>query len=178
MQQKVLVIHPERCTGCRKCEMVCSVFHYGESNLSRSLIKIIKWEHLGFYLPVTCQNCAEAFCTEVCPAQACHRDLDTQKVVIDGDKCIGCKTCVLACPFGVPFFDETLHVSVKCDFCGGDPQCVACCETKAIEYTEIDAANLEKRNEYSVILAAMRGYEGDEQVLKRISGGLGMPGLQ
>ncbi len=177
MGEKVLVIHPERCTGCRKCEMVCSVFHYGESNPSRSLIRIMKWEHIGLYLPVTCQSCDEPFCTEVCPAKACHRDPETNKVVIDRDKCIGCKTCIIACPFGVPFFDKELHVSVKCDFCGGDPQCVACCETKAIEYVETDLANLDKRREYSIKLAELRGYGGNEQVMTRISGGFGLEGI-
>ncbi len=162
MQEKVLVINPEKCTGCRKCEMVCSVFHYGEINPGRSLIKVKKWEHIGLYLPVTCQSCNEPFCTKVCPAKACHRDPVTNKVIIDKNKCIGCKTCILACPFGVPFFDEVEHVSVKCDFCDGDPQCVAACTTGAIKYIEIDQIDKEKKREYSVLLAGMRNLdEGD-----------------
>jgi carbon-monoxide dehydrogenase iron sulfur subunit len=160
MSQKVLVVDPEKCTGCRKCEMICSVFHYGASDPGRSLIRVIKWESIGYYLPVTCQNCDKAFCTEVCPAKACHRDPESQKVVIDKDKCIGCKTCIITCPFGVPFFDKVLRVSVKCDFCGGDPQCAAACETRAIRYVEAEMADMARKNEYAAILAAMSGYGG------------------
>jgi anaerobic carbon-monoxide dehydrogenase iron sulfur subunit len=158
MSQKVLVVNPQKCTGCRKCEMVCSVFHYGTSDPSRSLIRVMKWENIGFYLPVTCQNCDKPFCTEVCPAKACRRDLETGKVIIDKNKCIGCKTCIIACPFGVPFFDKALRVSVKCDFCGGDPQCVASCETGAIRYIETEFVDIEKKNEYSRMLMDMSGY--------------------
>ena len=170
MVDKVLVINPERCTGCRKCEIVCSVFHYGVSSPDRSLIKVKKWEHIGLYLPVTCQSCDEPFCTEVCPAKACHRDPETNRVIIDKNKCIGCKTCIIACPFGVPFFDKVEHVSVKCDFCGGDPQCVASCEMKAIEYIDIDQIDKERKREYSLVLAQMTGYGGDLPGISRVSG--------
>jgi carbon-monoxide dehydrogenase iron sulfur subunit len=173
MAEKVLVINPEKCTGCRKCEMVCSVFHYGFSDPSRSMIKVKKWEHIGLYLPVTCQSCDEPFCTEVCPAKACHRDPESNKVIIDKDKCIGCKTCIIACPFGVPFFDKTLHVSVKCDFCGGDPQCVASCTTGAIKYIDIDQVDKERKREYSSILAEMRTVESNGITANGIRGGTG-----
>src|SRR4030042_5758864 len=147
MQEKVWVVDHEKCTGCRQCEMVCSVFHNGASNPSRSRIRVIKWEHVGFYLPMTCQNCEKPFCTEVCPTKACHRDVETQTVVIDKNKCIGCKTCIIACPFGAPSFDTKDRVTIKCDYCGGDPQCVAFCETKAIDYIDADRVNLKKMRE-------------------------------
>src|SRR5512143_3445970 len=88
MNGKVLLIDHEKCTGCRQCEMVCSVFHNGSSNPSRSRIKVVKWENVGFYLPTTCQNCEKPFCVEVCPTKACHKDLEHQRVLIDRDKCI------------------------------------------------------------------------------------------
>jgi anaerobic carbon-monoxide dehydrogenase iron sulfur subunit len=147
MTDKILVMNPDKCTGCRKCEMVCSVFHTGTSNPNRSRIKVTKWENVGLYLPTTCQNCDRPFCTEVCPAKACHRDVKTNKVVIDKTKCIGCKTCILACPFGVPLFDKTERVTIKCDFCDGDPQCVASCEAHAIEYLDVDEPGISKRKE-------------------------------
>lgn len=148
MPVKVLVIDQEKCTGCRKCEMVCSVFHTGSSDPNRSRIRVVKWEKFGFYFPVTCQNCERPYCTEVCPAKACHRDLKTEQVLIDKDKCIGCRTCILSCPFGVPFFDKIERVTMKCDFCNGDPQCVSCCEAKAIDYVDIDTVHMYKRREH------------------------------
>ena len=146
MQDKVLVIDYEKCTGCRLCELVCSVFHTGASNPSRSRIKVTKWENIGIYLPITCQSCEEPFCVEVCPAKACSIDPETQRVLIDKDKCIGCRTCVLACPFGVPFFDKPEHVTVKCDFCDGNPQCVRFCDVGAVKY--VDAAEVNSERQY------------------------------
>ncbi len=146
MQEKVLIIDHEKCTGCRLCEMVCSVFHNGASNPSRSRIRVIKWEFIGFYLPITCQNCEKPFCVEVCPTGACHRDLNTHAVLIDENKCIGCRTCIIACPFGAPSFDWVEHVTVKCDYCDGEPQCVRFCEPSAIQY--VDAAEVSGLKQY------------------------------
>ncbi|OGO22633.1 MAG: hypothetical protein A2Z28_08220 [Chloroflexi bacterium RBG_16_51_9] len=145
MAEKVLAIDAEKCDGCRKCETACSVFHTGADNPGRSRIRILTWDNIGLHVPVTCQSCDKPFCTEVCPAKACHRDLKTNKVLIDKNKCIGCKTCILACPFGVPLFDKVEHVTVKCDFCDGEPQCVACCEPRAIEYLDEEFVGMNRR---------------------------------
>jgi len=150
MQGKVIVVDHEKCTGCRLCEMVCSVFHTGASNPSRSRIKVVKWESEGFYLPVTCQNCEKPFCVEVCPTKACHQDAENQRVLIDKDKCIGCKTCIVACPFGAPSFDHVERVSIKCDYCDGNPQCVAFCDIKALTYLDVDKVNIPKKREISL----------------------------
>jgi len=141
MTDRVLAIDQEKCTGCRTCETVCSAFHTGTSDPDRSRIRILKWDHIGFYLPVSCQNCDDAICTEVCPAGACRKDADLQVAVIDDKLCIGCKTCVLACPFGVPKFDKVQGVSIKCDYCGGDPECVKSCTTGALSFVSKDMAN-------------------------------------
>jgi Fe-S-cluster-containing hydrogenase component 2 len=127
--------------------MVCSVFHTGASNPSRSRIKVMKWENVGFYLPMSCQNCEKPFCTEVCPTKACHRDAANQRVIIDKDKCIGCKTCIIACPFGHPFFDIHERVTVKCDYCDGTPQCVFFCTVKAVDYVDADRIQMTRKKE-------------------------------
>ncbi len=150
MNGKVIVIDHERCTGCRQCEMVCSVFHTGASNPARARIKVVKWEDIGLYLPTTCMNCEKPFCVEVCPTKACHKDLEHGRVLIDKDKCIGCKTCIMACPFGAPLFDAVERISVKCDYCDGDPKCVAFCEVKAVSYVEADRVGLTKKREAAV----------------------------
>ena len=147
MQQKVLFIDYEKCTGCRACELACSVFHTGASNPSRSRIRVIKWEEIGLYLPLTCQNCEKPFCVEVCPTKACHIDSERHMVLIDKSKCIGCKTCILACPFGSPLFDKTEHITVKCDYCDDNPQCVRFCEVGAIKY--LDAAEVSGLKQYA-----------------------------
>jgi carbon-monoxide dehydrogenase iron sulfur subunit len=157
MKGKVLVIDHEKCTGCRECELACSVFHTGASNPSRSRIKVIKWEWEGLYLPMTCQNCEKPFCVEVCPTKACHVDPGMNRVLIDSNICIGCKTCILACPFGAPSFDNVERVTVKCDYCDGDPQCVRFCEVNAIKYVDASQVNKDKQfNAAEKLINALR----------------------
>jgi Fe-S-cluster-containing dehydrogenase component len=110
-------------------------------------IKVVKWESVGCYLPLTCQSCEKPFCVEVCPTKACHVDEENQRVTIDKDKCIGCKTCIIACPFGAPLYDKVEKISIKCDYCDGNPQCVAFCNVKAVDYIEADRINLAKKRE-------------------------------
>jgi Fe-S-cluster-containing dehydrogenase component len=70
-------------------------------------------------------------------------------VTIDKKRCIGCRTCIIACPFGHPFFDVQERVTVKCDYCDGDPQCVRFCEVKAISFTDADKTNISRRREFA-----------------------------
>ena len=102
---KALMINDEKCTGCRLCELVCSVMHDGISNPSRSRIKVIKWEAEGLYIPMSCQQCQDAPCMNVCPVKAISRDEDLARVIVDYDVCIGCRACVSACPFGAMSFN-------------------------------------------------------------------------
>ena len=102
---KALMINDEKCTGCRLCELVCSVMHDGISNPSRSRIKVIKWEAEGLYIPMSCQQCQDAPCMNVCPVKAISRDEDLARVIVDYDVCIGCRACVSACAFGAMSFN-------------------------------------------------------------------------
>jgi carbon-monoxide dehydrogenase iron sulfur subunit len=142
---KVLILNYEKCTGCRECELVCAVQHEGVSNPARSRIKIIKMEWEGKYIPVTCQQCESAPCMAICPVKAISRDQNLNRVLVNYDKCIGCRMCVTACPFGAMSFNGLTQKVMKCDFCDGDPQCVRFCETKAIRYAEPIEQSLDKQ---------------------------------
>jgi Fe-S-cluster-containing hydrogenase component 2 len=98
MDKKILTVDPEKCTGCRNCELVCSVRHNGVSNPSLARIQIVKWEDIGVYIPMSCQQCEDAPCMAVCPKDAIYRDEDLERIRINHELCIGCKMCVAACP--------------------------------------------------------------------------------
>ncbi len=149
MSKKIYVVDPERCTGCRLCEIICSVKHMGVSNPAKSAIHIIKWDQEGFYLPMHCQHCEDAPCMAICPKKAISRDESLDRVVIDYDLCIGCKLCVSACPFGAMGYDPDQKKVFKCDLCDGDPQCVRFCDMKAVDYVEVSRHSLQRMRESS-----------------------------
>lgn len=145
--EKVLMIDFEKCTGCRQCELVCSVSHDGISNPSRSRINVVKWEAEGLYIPVSCQQCEDAPCMTVCPVKAISREKSLDYVKVDYDVCIGCRACVTACPFGAMSFNIMDKKVFKCDLCEGEPICVRFCEVKALEYVDADQLNMSKKRE-------------------------------
>lgn len=141
---KALKIDLEKCVGCRTCEMVCSAKHTGTINPYRSRIKIIRekeWEGV----PMTCVQCEDPQCAAVCPVKAITRDEKLGRVVIDYDKCIGCRMCVAACPFGAMNFDSVAKRVAKCDLCDGDPECVKFCFYKALQYVDAGELATDKR---------------------------------
>lgn len=144
---KILMINHEKCTGCRLCELVCSVSHDGVSNPARSRINIIKWEAEGLYIPMSCQQCEDAPCMTICPVKAISRDQALDYVKIDYDVCIGCRSCVAVCPFGAMGFNVIDKKVFKCDLCEGEPQCVHFCDVKAVEYVDANQINILKKRE-------------------------------
>ena len=136
--QKSLNIDPGKCTGCLQCEMACSYEHTGAFNPSRSFIKVFTFHDEGRFAPYTCTQCEEAWCQRACPVDAISVDLTTGAKVIADDKCVGCKVCTIACPFGTVNYSQATGKVVKCDLCGGDPQCVSACPTEAITYVDSD----------------------------------------
>ena len=144
---KTLYIDYQKCTGCRLCELVCAVFHDGISNPARSRIKVMKWEAEGLYIPMSCQQCQDAPCMNVCPVKAISRDEELGRLFIDYDVCIGCRSCVAVCPFGAMNFNIKDKQVFKCDLCDGDPQCVRFCEEKAIDFLEVDDVSIYKKRD-------------------------------
>ena len=141
MSDMALAIHPELCTGCKQCELACSWVQTGAFQPSRSVIRVHIFDEQASFAPYTCSQCSEAWCMQVCPVNAIDIDAESgAKIVID-DTCIGCKLCVIACPFGTIFFDKETQVAAKCDLCAGDPACARACPTDAIEFTASEAGS-------------------------------------
>ncbi len=152
--EKMLMIDYQKCTGCRLCELVCSVMHDGVANPARSRIKVMKWESEGLYIPMSCQQCEDAPCMNVCPVKAISRDKDYGFLYVDYDVCIGCRSCVAVCPFGPMNYNETDKKVFKCDLCGGQPQCVRFCDVKAVDYVEAVRLSVHKKKDAARRLSA------------------------
>lgn len=144
---KVLKIDYERCTGCRLCEQVCAINHDQVINPMRSRIRVVKWETEGLYVPMSCQQCQDAPCMGVCPAGALSRNDEFNRVEVDYDVCIGCRSCVGVCPFGAMGFNTIDRKVIKCDLCDGDPQCARFCDVQAVSFVESESIIIEKKRE-------------------------------
>ena len=156
MTNKMVVVDYEKCTGCRNCEMACSVFHLQACNPTKSAVRVVKWEREGLEVPIICQQCEEPACANICPVQAISRHEDTGAMVVDVDLCVGCRMCIVACPFGAIALDRDRRQAFKCDLCGGvEPWCVRLCQPGALTYELPPAVSLYKKR-----VAARRLAEG------------------
>ncbi len=131
-----IVLDLAKCDGCRVCEAVCSLSHEGESNPARSRIKVVRTveERILYSIPVFCLQCEEAYCEAVCPAHAIARN-DASVLIVDEDKCIGCKLCEIACPVGAITVNPGKVAAIKCDLCADldESQCVKYCYPGALK---------------------------------------------
>ncbi len=135
---KQLLIKPEKCIGCRTCELVCSFGHYDEFNPKMANVKVFEYEQAAVAIPMMCLQCDEAACLKICPVHAISQD-ENGAMVINYDRCIGCKMCQNACPLGNISYHPALRKVFKCDLCGGEPKCATFCPGGAIVFEETDA---------------------------------------
>lgn len=152
---RVVTIDPDKCTGCRSCQMACSIKHFGFCSPRHALIKVHEFGDLNIFIPVICQACETATCEKVCPTNARYR-LPNGAMATDGDKCIGCRGCVYACPFGALVVEPDTGQAKSCDLCQGDPAgpwCVrACTLQKALRFVDLNKAATIRRQERSRLL--------------------------
>lgn len=147
-----VIANPDKCIGCRTCMVACVVAHNDENIFEKNIndinfnpkLEVIKTNKVS--LPIQCRHCEDAPCINVCPNGCIVKFEDTIKVL--EEKCIGCKTCMIACPIGaidlvtLKEIDENKlcfkekMVANKCDLCVESeegPACVRVCPTQAFE---------------------------------------------
>jgi len=117
----------ENCSGCRRCEIVCSLSHEGKIWPEASRIRVFMLVP-GIEIPHLCTQCHDYPCVEACPVGALSISKETGAVLVDKEKCTACGKCIEACPGKIPFIHPTENYAVICDLCGGDPECVKVCK--------------------------------------------------
>ncbi|MDI6605253.1 MAG: 4Fe-4S dicluster domain-containing protein [Thermoanaerobacteraceae bacterium] len=158
-----VIANPNRCIGCRTCEIACALAHLEGNPLSEGTDDIQFNQRLNVIKtatvtsPIQCRHCEDAPCANVCPVGAIVRKNNT--IQINNQICIGCKNCLLACPFGaIDFITEYVNgkkniqenlkivensnmynkeriIANKCDLCidrENGPACVEVCPTNAL----------------------------------------------
>lgn len=141
---KVLMISPEKCIGCRTCELICSFNRMEEFNPKLAAVSVLSYDEASVAVPIMCMQCEDPSCKKVCPVGAISK-VENDTVLIDNQKCIGCKMCISACPLGNITYSSIEKKVIKCDLCGGDPQCAVLCPSGAIQYKEATPSNLNKK---------------------------------
>jgi anaerobic dimethyl sulfoxide reductase subunit B len=132
----------ENCIQCHACEVACKSWRGVETGIRWRRVEQI-WQ--GSYpdvknisASVSCMHCVEPVCVQVCPENAISKRAEDGLVLVDKDKCVGCQTCLEACPYKAPAFGANGKMQ-KCDMCITEadfktesPPCVATCPTKAL----------------------------------------------
>ncbi len=166
----------QSCIGCRTCEVACVVSHQAANTVNAidsasftPRLQLVR--NAEVTVPVMCRQCEDAPCAQVCPNKAIYRE-DNQ-IKVQQEKCIGCKTCAIACPYGAMQIvtkstakgmglltvKETRAEAIKCDLCSDNPKgpaCVRVCPTGALRIetaADVEQANARKRDAAALAVA-------------------------
>jgi len=117
-----MVIRQNNCIDCERCKEACVKTNHVPSYGYRTTILEMKRdigpdETERIFMPVLCNHCNRPPCVRVCPTRATYKDKKTGIVMMDYKKCIGCKTCMSACPYNARYFNEEIRAVDKCNFC-------------------------------------------------------------
>ena len=129
-----VILDMDLCIGCRSCAAACFYGHKDMPIVNHGAIRQAT-------VPVICRQCEEPACVDACPSEAMHRN---ERGIVRRAlfRCTGCRSCALACPFGVITPEPARGQIAKCDLCedwvsvGRPPRCVATCTTGALRFAE------------------------------------------
>ena len=137
----------KKCIGCHACTIACKSEHDIPVGVNRCWVKTAERgtfpDTRRFFLPVLCNQCEEAPCMKICPTGALFQRKDGI-VDLNGAACIGCRACMVACPYDQLFIDPNTHTAEKCNFCANrvenklEPACVSVCPTECRIFGDLD----------------------------------------
>jgi len=136
-----------KCIGCHACTIACKAEHQIPIGVNRCWVKSVEKgtfpDTRRFFFPVLCNQCDEAPCVRICPTNALFKRPDGI-VDLTSDVCIGCRACMIACPYDQLFIDPQTHTAEKCNFCANRvesellPACVSVCPTECRIFGDLD----------------------------------------
>jgi Fe-S-cluster-containing dehydrogenase component/formate-dependent nitrite reductase membrane component NrfD len=136
-----------KCIGCHACTIACKAEHEIPVGVNRCWVKTVEKGTFPstrrFFFPVLCNQCDQAPCARICPTNALFKRRDGI-VDLDGNACIGCRACMVACPYDQLFIDPNTHTAEKCNFCANRienrllPACVSVCPTECRIFGDLD----------------------------------------
>src|SRR5439155_1840929 len=136
-----------KCIGCHACTIACKAEHQIPIGVNRCWVKTVEQGSFPrtqrFFFPVLCNQCDDAPCMRICPTNALYRRRDGI-VDLDPAACIGCRACMVACPYDQLFIDPNTHTAEKCNFCANRveqqllPACVSVCPTECRIFGDLD----------------------------------------
>ena len=139
---KKVYIKEDACIGCGLCQVYCQTEHSRAKDIIKAFkretprpLPRIRVERNGeICFAVQCRHCTEPWCVYSCLTGALHTDAKTGIVTVEPEKCTGCWTCMIACPYAALTKDANNRIIAKCDFCPGHdiPVCVANCPNEAL----------------------------------------------
>jgi len=154
-KQMAFYFEQKHCTGCSACQIACKDKHNlphgqnfrqvhayegGSFTVSNN---IIHHNIYAYWVSVSCNHCVNAVCITACPSGAMHKRTEDGLVLINEERCIGCRRCITACPYQAPQFDAAVGKVKKCDFCqellreGKAPACISACPMRVLGYGEL-----------------------------------------
>lgn len=160
---KAILTDTTKCIGCRECVIACKKRYNLVNSLprqwsaddglsARNWTSIIEPETAKF-VRKQCRHCLKPACVSACPVGALNKNSDGA-VIYDSEKCMGCRYCMMACPYGIPRYDWDLPIPYvrKCILCadyiadGKQPACTETCPTQATIFGEREELLKEARN--------------------------------
>jgi carbon-monoxide dehydrogenase iron sulfur subunit len=154
MTRKIF-FRPERCLMCLSCVLSCQLKSLGTGDArclppGKPLKRISPVFSRGTPWMWKCQQCSKAPCAEACISGSIRHKVDGKGVEHRPETCVGCGSCLLACPFSIPTFDREEKRMSKCNLCPEEPipPCVKACQSQALVFQEVSRFSREKKRRY------------------------------